>query len=42
MCKGRGFLGSDERKYRYVRCDRCEGCGETVMFNPVLPKGLLL
>lgn len=41
-CKGTRIVGSAEPKFRYVRCEACEGCGEIRIFNPVLPKGLLL
>jgi hypothetical protein len=42
LCGGEGFVGSAEPRLRYVRCEGCEGCGEVKIYNPVLPRGLLL
>ncbi len=39
-CKGAGFTGSTG--VVYAKCNKCEGCGEIPMWNPVLPRGLLL
>lgn len=42
ICRGSGFIDSGKPTCYYVKCAKCEGCGETRIFNPVLPKGLLL
>ncbi len=40
-CHGRQSVDDPRGRTRYVRCTTCKGTGEILVFNPVLPKGLL-
>lgn len=40
-CKGRGTVKDPRGRVIYNKCDRCKGTGEILVFNPVIPKGLL-
>jgi len=42
LCRGSGeIFGRRKTKY-YLSCDMCDGIGEIQIYNPVLPKGLLI
>jgi DnaJ-class molecular chaperone len=40
-CKGTGRDPARKHHMGYTLCLECKGCGEVIIFNPVLPKGLL-
>ena len=41
VCNGRMRVPDPNQSRSYSKCLRCKGCGELMVFNPVLPKGLL-
>ena len=40
-CKGRMEIDNPKGAKKHLRCTTCKGTGEILVFNPVLPKGLL-
>jgi DnaJ-class molecular chaperone len=40
-CRGTSFVDNPHGAVSYEKCLTCKGCGELMVFNPVLPKGLL-
>jgi len=40
-CKGRFEIKNPRGWLVYVKCHHCKGMGEILIFNPVIPKGLL-
>jgi DnaJ-class molecular chaperone len=40
-CKGRMEIDNPNGAKKHLRCTTCKGTGEILVFNPVLPKGLL-
>jgi hypothetical protein len=40
-CKGRMEVDNPKGTKKHQRCTTCKGTGEILVFNPVLPKGLL-
>ena len=42
-CSGEGQVRvEDDKRLSYVKCSKCEGCGEEQIFNPVLPRGYIV
>ncbi len=40
-CRGRRSIEDPKGRMFYTSCEHCKGTGEIMVFNPVLPKGLL-
>lgn len=40
-CRGRGKINDPRGRVTHVKCYHCKGTGEILVFNPVIPKGLL-
>lgn len=40
-CKGAGDVPNPQGRQTHVKCYHCKGTGELLVFNPVIPKGLL-
>lgn len=40
-CEGTGKLISAKCTPYFIKCNKCRGCGEIEIFNPLIPKSLI-